>query len=86
MLKGVSPHRNSLEDRGPGQRERGSKGVDAEDLFGPEASGQQGEQEAHSAPRSAVLRGPTDHRQNPSWPLPLASLAHTFLASSGTAP
>ena len=32
-----------------------------------------------------LLRGPTGHRQNPARPMPLASLAQTFLASRVTA-
>ena len=32
-----------------------------------------------------LLRGPKGQRQNPARPLALASLAQTFLASSGTA-
>ena len=33
-----------------------------------------------------LLRSTTGQRQIPAWPLPLASLAQTFLASRGTAP
>ena len=33
-----------------------------------------------------LLRGPTGQRQSPAWPLPLASLVQTFLASRATAP
>ena len=35
--------------------------------------------------RASFARGPTGQRQNPARPLALASLAQTFLASSGTA-
>ena len=36
--------------------------------------------------RPVLLGGPKCQSQSPAWPLPLASLAKTFLASSGTAP
>ena len=52
--QGLSPHCKVLELRGPRQREETSMGLDAQDLFGPAASGQQGEQEAQCAPRSAL--------------------------------
>ncbi|RJF56608.1 hypothetical protein D4Z76_09195, partial [Campylobacter coli] len=49
-----SPHCNSPGGRAFWQREEGRKGEDSQALFGPAASGQQGEQGAHSAPRSAL--------------------------------
>ena len=39
-----------------------------------------------SGRKPALLGGPKCQSQSPAWPLPLASLAKTFLASSGTAP
>ena len=36
------------------QREEGRNRVDGQGLFGPAASGQQGEQQAHCAPKSAL--------------------------------
>ena len=68
------------------QREVRRKRWDAQALFGPAASGQQREQEAHCAPRSALLRGPRRQTQNQAWPLPLARPAQTFVSSIGTAP
>ena len=52
--QGLSPHCRGVEGGRLCQREGGSKGADAEALAGPAASGQQGEQEAHCAPRSAL--------------------------------
>ena len=50
----MSPHRQGLEVRGLWQREGGSKGADAQALARQAASAQQGEKEAHCAPRSAL--------------------------------
>ena len=45
----LSPPCNGSGARGLWQREEESMGVDAHTLFGPAASGQQGEKEAHCA-------------------------------------
>ena len=52
--QGLSPHRQGLEVRGLWQREGGSKGADAQALARQAVSAQQGEKEAHCAPRSAL--------------------------------
>ena len=49
---GLSPHCSSPGNRALWQREEGRNGVDGQDLLGPAASGQQGEQQAHCAPKS----------------------------------
>ena len=84
--QGLSPQGNAAGARALLQTEGGSKGVDAETLFGLAASGQHGGKEAHCAPRSALLRGRIGQRQNPAWPLLSVSLAQNFVASMGTAP
>ena len=50
----LSPHCRSPGNRALWQREEGRKQVNGQALFGPAASGQQGEQQAHCAPRSAL--------------------------------
>ena len=52
--QGLSPHCNVPGGRAFWQREEGSNGVDAQAVFAPAASGEQGEQEAHCDPRSAL--------------------------------
>ena len=51
---GLSPHCSNPGNRVLWQREEGRNGVDGQALFGPAASGQQGEQQAHCAPKSAL--------------------------------
>ena len=62
--QGLSPHYQQLELRGPRQREGTSKGLDAQPLLGPAASGQQGEQEGLCDPRSALA--PSHRGDQPS--------------------
>ena len=50
----LSPPCNGSGARDLWQREEESMVVDAHALFGPAASGQQGEQQAHCAPKSAL--------------------------------
>ena len=50
----ISPHCQSLDEQGFWQREGGSKWADPQALARPAASAQQGEKEAHCAPRSAL--------------------------------
>ena len=54
MLPGAVSLCNGPGARALGQKEEGRKGMDGQALFGPAASGQQGEQEAHCAPRLAL--------------------------------
>ena len=50
----LSPHCSSPGNRALWQSEQGRNGVDGQALLVPAASGQQGEQEAHCSPRSAL--------------------------------
>ena len=59
---------------------------DAQALFGPTGSGQQGVQEDYCTTGSALLTGSTGQMQKPAWPLLSVSLAQNFVASMGTAP
>ena len=71
---GLSPHCSRPGNRALWQREEGRDGVDGQGLFGPAASGQQEEQQAHCVPKSAL-------------PLPtravLLGLARSCLTTSG---
>ena len=51
---GLSPHCSNPGNRALWQREEGTNGIDDQSLFGPAASGQQGEQQAHYVPKSAL--------------------------------
>ncbi|RJF54569.1 hypothetical protein D4Z76_09490, partial [Campylobacter coli] len=69
-----SPHCNGQYGLGPGQREGGSKGVDAEDTFGPAAAGRKGELEANCARSSALLQGPKARDRTQHGPCPWPAL------------